>query len=342
MNILIITRTTDNECIPNAVRAIEARGGRAFRLDTDRFPTEVRLGVRHGGGLSGRFLEANGERLDLDEVGGVWHRRLDVAGLLPKDPAELDPQLRSASVKESQRALMNALTGIDAFVMDPLWNIRRAESKELQLRVAERLGLDTPRTLVTNDPESVRAFADECGGDVVTKMQSMFAVYEDGQEKVVFTNPVSAEDLQDLDGLRLSPMVFQERIEKRLELRVTVIGERVFSASIDSQSNERAQNDWRREGARMVRDWQPFDLPADVEGQVLALQRELGLNYGAIDFILTPEGRLVFLEVNPVGEFFWLERAPGFPLSDAIADVLMARAPRIEPRRDSPSLERID
>jgi glutathione synthase/RimK-type ligase-like ATP-grasp enzyme len=330
MNVLIITRSNDNSCIETVSRAVAARGGRAFRLDTDRFPTELRLASRHGGGLAGRYLEIDGEQLDLDDVAGVWHRRLDVAGGLPHD---MGAEMHAAAVKESRRALFGALTNLDAFVMDPMVHIRRAENKELQLRLAERIGLSTPRTLVTNDPDAVRAFADECGGDVVTKMQSSFAVHAEGREMVVFTNPVTAEDLADLDGLRYCPMVFQERVAKRLELRVTVVGEQVFAASIDSGSRERAQHDWRREGLGMIGEWQAFDLPADVERQVLALQDELGLNYGAIDLILTPDDRLVFLEVNPVGEFFWLERYPGFPLSDAIADVLLDRVPRREARR---------
>jgi glutathione synthase/RimK-type ligase-like ATP-grasp enzyme len=51
-----------------------------------------------------------------------------------------------------------------------------------------------------------------------------------------------------------------------------------------------------------------------------------GLNYGALDLILTPDGRHVFLEVNPVGEFFWLERCPGLPISKAIADILLSQS----------------
>ena len=54
----------------------------------------------------------------------------------------------------------------------------------------------------------------------------------------------------------------------------------------------------------------------------------LGLNYGACDFIVTPEGRHVFLEVNPAGEFFWLEKHPGLPIAGALADVLLGLAPR--------------
>jgi glutathione synthase/RimK-type ligase-like ATP-grasp enzyme len=78
----------------------------------------------------------------------------------------------------------------------------------------------------------------------------------------------------------------------------------------------------------MIQDWQPYELPREVEEKVLRLMDYFVLNYGAIDFIVTPDGRHVFLEVNPVGEFFWLERCPGLPIADAIADVLLERSPR--------------
>jgi glutathione synthase/RimK-type ligase-like ATP-grasp enzyme len=159
-------------------------------------------------------------------------------------------------------------------------------------------------------------------------MLSSFAVYEGGQELVVFTNRVKPEDLADLSGLRLCPVTFQEMIPKALELRVTVAGDRVMAASIDSQSSERAAHDWRRDGLRMIQDWRPYQLPREVEEKVLRLMDYFVLNYGAIDIIVTPDGRHVFLEINPAGEFFWLERCPGLPVSDAIADVLLGRSRR--------------
>jgi glutathione synthase/RimK-type ligase-like ATP-grasp enzyme len=147
-------------------------------------------------------------------------------------------------------------------------------------------------------------------------------------ERVVFTNPVKPEDLEDLSGLRLCPMTFQEMVPKAMELRVTVVGKEIFSASINSQSSERATHDWRRDGAGLIEDWRRYDLPEDVKVRLLKLMDYFGLNYGAIDIIVTPDDRHIFLEVNPAGEFFWLERFPGLPISRAIAGVLLGLAPR--------------
>lgn len=326
MSVLIITHSEDNESVTLVAEAIARKGGRAVRFDTDRYPTDVRLSAHHGGADEERLTLTNEEgEFDLREVTAVWHRRLNFGGRIPRT---LDPQLRRASLGETRAAAQGMLASLRAFRLDDVRHIRHAENKQLQLQVARGLGLDTPRTLTTNDPAAVRDFAAACDGRVVTKMLSSFAVYEGGRELVVFTNPVMPEDLADLSGLSLCPMTFQEMIPKALELRVTVVGRRVMSASIDSQSSERAAHDWRRDGLRMIEDWQPYQLPREVEENVLRLMDYFTLNYGALDFIVTPDGRHVFLEVNPSGEFFWLERAPGLPVSDALADLLLGRAPR--------------
>ncbi|HEV2860709.1 MAG TPA: hypothetical protein VGX48_06875 [Pyrinomonadaceae bacterium] len=323
MTVLIITRSDDNESVRMVSGAIRERGGRAFRFDTDRFPTDVRLAARYGaGGERLKLISEEGE-IDLSEVTAVWHRRLSVAGRLPR---EMDPQLRMASAGESRAAALGVLAGLGAFRVDPEHTIRRAEHKPLQLRVAREVGLEVPRTLVTNDADEARSFYEECGGRVVAKMLSSFAVYDArGGEHVVFTNPVRREDLADLGGLRLCPMTFQERVEKALELRATVVGRRVFTASINSAASERAAHDWRRDGAGLVDEWREYELPREVEKRLLRLTEYFGLNYGAADLILTPDGRHVFLEINPSGEFFWLERRPGLPISAALADVLLQK-----------------
>jgi len=323
MTVLIITHSQDNESIPLVIKAIEEQGGKAFRFDTDRFPTELRLDVHYGKGTERLILTFEQEKLDLCEVSAVWYRRIWIGGRIP---TTMDAQLREASIKESRATVQGMIASLKGFHLDPVPNIRRADNKQLQLQVAQELGLDTPRTLITNNPQAVREFAKECEEGMITKMLSSFAIYEEGKEKVVFTNPVAPEDLENLDGLRFCPMTFQEKVPKALELRTIIVGKRVFTASIDSQNSEGARNDWRRRGVALLEAWKPYNLPQAVEEKLLKLMEHFGLNYGALDLILTPDGRHVFLEVNPVGEFFWLERCPGLPISKAIADILLSQS----------------
>ncbi|HEU4834350.1 MAG TPA: hypothetical protein VFS90_08050 [Pyrinomonadaceae bacterium] len=325
MSVLIITHSEDNESVARVIEAIARKGGQTIRFDTDRYPTDVLLTAYYDAGGDERLTLTNEEgEFDLREVDSIWHRRLNIAARLP---AELDKQLRHASVGEASAAAHGMLGSLKAFRMDHLHHIRHAENKQLQLQVARELGLDIPRTLTTNDPNAARAFAKSCEGGIVTKMLSSFAIYEEGKELVVFTNPVKQEDLADLSGLSLCPATFQELLVKSLEIRVTVVGQRVMSASIDSQVSTRATHDWRRDGLNMLEDWEPYQLPIEVEEKILRLMDYFSLNYGAIDIILTPNGKHIFLELNPCGEFFWLERT-GLPISDAIADLLLGHSPR--------------
>lgn len=328
MRTLIITHSNDNECVDLVTKALADRGSKAFRFDTDKFPTEQGVTIHYSGDRERVVLSRDGDSVEVGELAGAWHRRLNVGGALSP---EMDAQIRHASVLESQRVVHGMLATLPCFVIDPMTRIRHAENKQLQLSIAREIGLDTPKTLVTNDPAAVRGFFDECRGRMVTKMMASFAVYEEGLEKVVFTNPVAARDLDDLAGLKYCPMTFQEHLDKSVELRTTVVGDRVFTAAVDSGKLERSKTDWRREGRALLEHWKAFDLAKDVEAKLLKLMDAFGLNYGAVDFIVTPEGRCVFLEVNPAGEFFWLEREPGFPISHAIADVMLGKAKRREP-----------
>ncbi len=327
MSILILTYSEDHEGLDVLSSRLQNLGQEVVRLNTDEFPTSVRLSVGYGDEADTlRLVPAEGgEPADLRKVTAIWNRRYFTGRQIPDD---LDPQLREPSVEESRRTVTGFVAALEAegvFALDPLRAAGHARQKPLQLALARELGLELPRTLISNDPDEARAFAGRCKQGVVTKMMTSFAVYDgDGRENVVFTNALGAEDLAALDdGLDLCPMTFQEAIPKKLEIRTTIIGHEVFSGAIDSQSSDRAQHDWRRDGAGMIEQWRPYELPADVADKLLRLHDRLGLNYGASDLILTPDGRHVFLEVNPVGEFYWLERHAGLPLMRALADVLV-------------------
>jgi len=321
--VLIITRSGDNESVDSVAAAIRQKGGRPFRFNTDQFPTKVRLTAEYGPGQEKLQLESEEGRVNLREVGAVWHRRLEIGGQIP---TTIDPQLRVASIGEASRTVKGMMESLKTFRLDPEPAIRLAENKQLQLQLAREVGLETPRTLITNDPMAVKAFAKHCKDGMIAKMLSSFAIYDEQGEKVVFTNRVSAEDLDHLDELQLCPMTFQENIAKALEIRVTVVGNQVFAASIASQFSATARDDWRKDGLALLPEWKHYKLPAAIKRRLLKLMDFFQLNYGAADFILTPDGRLVFLEINPAGEFFWLEKWPGLPISSAIADVLLGRA----------------
>ena len=325
MNILLITRSQDDYCTPLVMDAIKQRGGTAWRLDTDRLPTEHRLSLAMGKQIDRIDFHGPQGSIDLRTMDALYYRRFAPGDLLPND---MPPDYRSAAVKETRLTLLGLLYGLRCFQLDGYEKVRRAETKQLQLQIAHAIGLEIPDSLTSNDPQAVRAFAQAHPEGIVTKMLGSFAIYEEGKEKVVFTSKMQPEHLADLESLNLCPMTFQACIPKALELRVTVVGTRIFSASIDSQALPSAAIDWRREGHTMIEQWRHYELPKEVADKVLQVMDAVGLNYGALDFIVTPDGSHVFLEVNPAGEFMWLQKWPGLPIADALADVLMGLAPR--------------
>lgn len=325
MTILIVTDSKDKS-ISALQKEISDRGQNSFRFDIDAFPTEVGLEIQYSLGHEQIILFANEEKLILDEVSTVWNRFLrnaaknETGALIPPT---IESQFRNPSIQESCTMLEGMLASLNTVQVDPLSNQIRANNKQLQLQTAQNLSIDIPRTLITNNPEAVRNFSQECQHGLITKMLSRPIIDDHGQEKIFYTNPVSPEILNNLDRLRFCPMVFQEQIPKALELRITIVGKQVFTAAVDSQRYQTARYDWRRGQMDLRQDWRLYHLPQGVEAKLLQLMDYFELQYGAMDIILTPDDRYIFLEVNPVGEFYWLEQVLNLPITKAVSDLLI-------------------
>jgi hypothetical protein len=321
--IVLMTHTGDVTGKLVELRArLTARGADVLRFDTDRFPTDAQVVFSQEHDREDIRLRCDGHEVRLEPGDAIWYRRARWAGQLPQT---MDRQLRHGCALESETLLRGIMAAAPCFVMDSPDRVRARGHKPYQQRLARELGLATPRTLMTNDPAEARAFVASCPHGAVSKMLSAFAVLgDDGEEQVVFTTALDDRHLARLDDLRLAPMVFQETIAKRLELRITVVGSRMFAASVDSQAVAGAEVDWRERGVSLLAAWRPYTLPADVERALERYMQRIGMQYSAIDMLVEPGGRHVFLEANPAGECFWLEHfSPHFPLVDTIADVLL-------------------
>lgn len=197
----------------------------------------------------------------------------------------------------------------------------RAAYKPYQLSLALRCGLRIPRTLVTNDAREARAFFEECSGRVVYKSLGAGVLSTDPREALaLYTSQVRSEDLAEEAEVRATACLFQEEVAKQFELRVTVVGDSLFTAALHSQECEAARVDWRR-GVDDLRHT-THELPSAVAAQCLALVRRLRLRFAAIDMILTPDGGYVFLEVNPNGQWAWLEHVTDLDIHGALVKEL--------------------
>jgi glutathione synthase/RimK-type ligase-like ATP-grasp enzyme len=305
--------------LPAVVGALSERGAESVVFDSSRFPGVPVSLTYDRSGFSGHW---SGDADELNGIASVWQNAVVGMGL----PA-MAPGVRETCVAAAELALVGLLDNLHVFQLDPRASQARADSKPRQLRVAQQLGLDIPDTIISNDPAAVRAFARRCDG-VITKMlvQPASTGPEPGDEvSVVFTTAMTAVDLDQLDGLDLCPMIFQEQIENQLDVRVTVVGKRVFSAAIDAAARGGVDPDWRRDSYAHDRApvWSPHELPRAVADRVLRLLDHFGLNFGAVDLIVRPDGRHVFLELNACGSFAFLGDRHAGPIAAAIAEVLV-------------------
>lgn len=324
--VLIITHTGDNISIDTVSEQITQLGGESIRFNVDTYPLSTRLSTTFVNNEHQVHLHTPEGQYRLDDVTGVWFRRgynigkgLDTV---------LDKEFLSAAKGEVQRTLFGMLEGLDAFHLERTSVYRRLDSKEEQLRLAVKAGLRIPPTCISNDAKVVADFIHSLQTPVIAKMQSSFAIYREGVEHVVFTNEITSENLQQLDSIQYCPMVFQQKIDKQLELRITIVGNKIFAFSIDSSKLENSRVDWRKEGVALIKDWQPYTLPDSLQQQLLTFMQYTGLNYGAIDVILSPEGEYFFLEVNSAGEYFWLDMLCDNAISAQIAAILLNKAER--------------
>lgn len=199
-------------------------------------------------------------------------------------------------------------------------HIRRANSKLHQLSVAHQVGLEIPKTIVTNDPDEARKFIGSCHGDVITKPLSRGLVDQSDQPMALYTSVVSPEQAHHAQQVQYTPSFFQEYIPKDVELRITIVGNQVFTAEIRSQQRDDTKDDWRRNALSL--EHKEHQLPVEIQEKLLRLTKAFNLQFGAIDMILTPDGRYVFLEINPSGQWAWIEELTGLPISEALIGLL--------------------
>jgi glutathione synthase/RimK-type ligase-like ATP-grasp enzyme len=289
---------------------LHAAGCAVVRLDLADFPQRRALALRWSPagtpGSSGVGSAVAGA--DLGSARVVWWRRVR-----PFEVGGGSPAHRTFAVSETDSAVLGLLDALPATWVNPRAADEAAHRKPLVWTRAQEVGLAVPDTLATTDPQAARAFLAEHGlGRVVYK--SFLATPDAWRE----TRLVQRADLDRLDDLRLAPVIFQEYVPG-VDLRVTVVGEQVFAAEIDATATSYPVDMRMVLGEARVR---PVELPAGVEKRLLALVQRLGLAFGAADLRRRPDGRHVLLEVNPAGQWLFVEARTGQPITAAVAGLL--------------------
>lgn len=192
----------------------------------------------------------------------------------------------------------------------PMWTYQ-AENKMYQLDIAKKNGLDVPKTVVSNDSSGLID-----NQLYVVKALDTPLFYENGQEMFTYSTVVNGVDIKKA-SLRNAPVIIQNCIIDKVDLRVTVVGDELFPASI-MRMGKGIAGDWRRTKKDELQ-YEAVTLPKEIESRIQSLMHELNLSFGGIDLAYA-DGVYYFIEVNPTGEWGWLVETPGFKIQNAIVD----------------------
>lgn len=324
--ILIITSSGDLHA-DLVVERLLAKSARFFRLNLDDFPTLYEIDMQYHDGEPNGILRHIPTRASMSasEVGAIWTRK---TGEFRFSCDDLGQQERAYAKDETGHILTSMLLTLDGYWMNHPIAIHSAMWKGEQLRRAAKAGFKVPPSLATTRGDAVRRFRTDMGGEIIFKPLSSPDLGADQVEHAdrvtpgLATTRITAEYDEMLDSLHVVPGFFQQLIPKRYELRVTVIDQHVFAASIHSQEDERTRTDYRDFSAEIR--YEAVELPADIERRCRELVHSYGLKFGALDLILTPDGDYVFLENNPAGQFLFVEQlVPELRMLDAVTDCLI-------------------
>ena len=286
-----------------------------FNLDTDSLKSS------HITYFEGKWeISQNGFSLDSDQINNVWVRRPFVEVSLE------EKNISNPGFKiwrgEWNKTLLGLYTTLKhAKWLNPLARAYQAENKYLQMRAAKDVGFVLPPIIVSNDKDKLCKFVDAYDDVVLKLMNQDFYQDTDGVFKGFYVRKVSKSEISIFGLTNENPVVLQAYVEKDYEVRYTVVGKDHHVCQIQSQQSEIAKIDWRRYDIKNTPHY-PVEPPVEIRSKVDHLMESLGLEFGALDFVVTPSGEWNFLEINTMGQWLWIEDLTGLSISDSIVDKL--------------------
>ncbi|WP_405360682.1 ATP-grasp ribosomal peptide maturase [Kitasatospora sp. NBC_00085] len=309
-SVLVMTNSRDVTA-DVVLRVLAERGVPVVRLDPGAdLHAGASLTAMYGMGGQRGSLRTRSRELDLTRVRSVWVRRASPYG----GPAQLEEQDRRFAAAQALWGAGGILASLPgAHYVNHPWANRGAEYKPAQLAVARRHGFPVPDTLITNELSAAQEFVAGQAGGVVYKPLWNTAYEVDGLPRQVWVREVRGNELT--AGVEVCPHLFQAKVDKAFDVRVTAVGDRLFAIRIDSPDL-----DWRHRQGLM--ECAPVVVPGEVSRAVAGYLGELRLVYGAFDFAVTGAGEWYFLECNPNGQWAWQLPETTDAIAQAIADQL--------------------
>lgn len=314
--ILIITDANDVHA-DMVIEKLKKRNQNVFRFNLD-VDSLMKTYLTYKNGIW--YITQSGNTITNNNISSIWFRRAFVELLLEeKDIQDPDFLLWKNEWNKLLLGLYLSLSNIPTLC--PLKQSYASENKFLQMEIAKNIGLFMPATITSNNKEELINFSKLYKENVVLKLHHQDFYKTENGYMGIYVNKVNSEMLLEFSDTNENPITLQEYIEKSYEVRYTVVGEEHFCCKIDSQKSNKASIDWRRYDIANT----PHHAilpPESIKNMVDMLLKALNINYGALDFIVDKNDNWIFLEINPMGQWLWIEDLCGLKISDAICNWL--------------------
>jgi glutathione synthase/RimK-type ligase-like ATP-grasp enzyme len=263
------------------------------------------------------FDQVSKKSYDLKLFTSVYFRRPEIPTFDTKSLTNGEMQFIKSEIAYTLEGIYKILR--NAYWVSPIYSIREAENKIFQLEIAKSIGFNIPDSIVTNSFSDAIEFYDTLNGDCIIKPIKSGLIEDSDNPKVIFTNALTVRP-SSKEQIEFSPNFFQRHIAKKFDVRVTVVGDTTFATLIHSQNNSKTKIDWRRGENRLKHT--KTKLPDFIQEKCVLMLKELNLRFGAIDLILDKKNEYTFLEINPNGQWAWIEKQSGHRISKEIVNLL--------------------
>ena len=263
-------------------------------------------------------IEAKGKVIELTPSWNIWNRRI----MIPDRNKGMPKDLHDLVIDECEKTWDGLLMGHKGKVVNRPQNHFYANSKLDQIRFALENSMLAPDTIVTNNPSNLKDFYDKHKGNICFKLQKGAVIRTPEGNKVIYTNKVTEEQMRNASLVSSHPSLFQEYIDKEFEIRIISTDRISTGIAIHSQDSEISKVDYRRYDLENVC-YHQVEIPEKVRLFCSKMLTYYGLNFGAFDFIYSKDRKYFFLELNPNGQWLWLEEQSGYNLTKEVADNLI-------------------
>lgn len=259
-------------------------------------------------------------RVELDRSWNIWNRRV----MIPDRNKGMPKDLQDLVIDECEKTWDGLLISHEGKVVNSPQSHFYANNKLDQLKFTSRNdnSVFIPETIVTNNPQDLINFYEKHKGNICFKLQKGAVVRTTEGNKVAYTNRVTEEHIKNANLVSAHPCLFQEYIDKDFEIRIISTDKSSTGIAIHSQDSEISKIDYRRYDFKNVK-YCHVELPESVKTFCSSMLSHYRLHFGAFDFIYSKDGKYFFLELNPNGQWLWLQEQSGYDLTKEVAENLI-------------------